>query len=114
MKINAVAQDANPLTLAAARAEFDADVTYLDTATFGLPPRPSWVALCCPALGMPMRAALGMLMWGRWEAPPRLCAAGLCRCGAGGCGRGAAGYPSVTSVTAERAAVSSTMALPAA
>ncbi len=45
MKINAVAQDANPLTLAAARAEFDADVTYLDTATFGLPPRPSWVAL---------------------------------------------------------------------
>ncbi len=31
--------------MVAARAEFDADVTYLDTAAFGLPPRRSWVAL---------------------------------------------------------------------
>jgi selenocysteine lyase/cysteine desulfurase len=31
--------------LAAARAEFDADVTYLNTATVGLPPRRSWTAL---------------------------------------------------------------------
>ncbi len=31
--------------LAAARAEFDAEVTYLNTATLGLPPRRSWVAL---------------------------------------------------------------------
>ena len=42
MKIDADAQDASPVTPAAARAEFDADVTYLDTATFGLPPRRSW------------------------------------------------------------------------
>ena len=42
MTIDAGAQDASPVTLAAARAEFDADVTYLDTATFGLPPRRSW------------------------------------------------------------------------
>jgi kynureninase len=45
MTIDARAQDASPVTLAAARAEFDADVTYLDTATFGLPPRRSWAAL---------------------------------------------------------------------
>ena len=45
MKIDADAQDPSPVTLAAARAEFDADVTYLDTASFGLPPRRSWVAL---------------------------------------------------------------------
>ena len=32
-------------SLAAARAEFDAEVSYLDTATLGLPPRRSWVAL---------------------------------------------------------------------
>ncbi len=38
MKIDADAQDASPVTPAAARAEFDAGVTYLDTATFGLPP----------------------------------------------------------------------------
>src|SRR5215470_11051029 len=38
-------QDASPVTLAAARAEFDADVTYLDTVTFGLPPRRSWAAI---------------------------------------------------------------------
>jgi len=38
MTIDADAQDASPVTLAAARAEFDAEVTYLDTATFGLPP----------------------------------------------------------------------------
>jgi kynureninase len=44
MNIDAVAEE-SPVTLAAARAEFDADVTYLDTATFGLPPRRSWVAL---------------------------------------------------------------------
>jgi selenocysteine lyase/cysteine desulfurase len=31
--------------LAAARAEFDADVAYLNTATFGLPPRRSWMAM---------------------------------------------------------------------
>lgn len=31
--------------LAAARTEFDAEVTYLNTATFGLPPRRSWQAL---------------------------------------------------------------------
>jgi selenocysteine lyase/cysteine desulfurase len=45
MKIDAVGQDESPVTLAAARAEFDADVTYLDTASFGLPPRRSWMAL---------------------------------------------------------------------
>ena len=45
MTIDADAQDASPVTLAAARAEFDADVTYLDTATFGLPPWRSWAAL---------------------------------------------------------------------
>jgi hypothetical protein len=45
MTIDAGAQHASPVTLAAARAEFDADVTYLDTATFGLPPRRSWAAL---------------------------------------------------------------------
>jgi kynureninase len=45
MTVDADAQDASPVTLAAARAEFDADVTYLDTATFGLPPRRSWAAL---------------------------------------------------------------------
>jgi len=45
MTIDAGAQDASPVTLAGARAEFDAEVTYLDTATFGLPPRRSWAAL---------------------------------------------------------------------
>ena len=45
MTIDADAQDTSPVTLAAARAEFDAAVTYLDTATFGLPPRRSWAAL---------------------------------------------------------------------
>ena len=45
MTIDADTQDASPVTLAAARAEFYADVTYLDTATFGLPPRRSWTAL---------------------------------------------------------------------
>jgi selenocysteine lyase/cysteine desulfurase len=45
MTIDADADDAIPVTLAAARAEFDADVTYLDTAAFGLPPRRSWTAL---------------------------------------------------------------------
>ena len=45
MKIDAIAEDVNPPTLAAARAEFDADLTYLDTAAFGLPPRRSWMAL---------------------------------------------------------------------
>jgi len=38
MTIDAGAQDASPVTLAAARAEFDVGLTYLDTATFGLPP----------------------------------------------------------------------------
>jgi hypothetical protein len=33
MTIDADAQDASPVTQATARAEFDADVTYLDTAT---------------------------------------------------------------------------------
>jgi hypothetical protein len=37
--------EAAPGRLAAARAEFDAEVTYLNTATFGLPPRRSWLAL---------------------------------------------------------------------
>ena len=37
--------EAGPVKLAAARAEFDAEVTYLNTATFGLPPRRSWLAL---------------------------------------------------------------------
>jgi hypothetical protein len=41
MTIDAVAQDASPVTLAAARAESDADVTDLGTATFGLPPQRS-------------------------------------------------------------------------
>ena len=45
MKIDADAQDASPVTMAAARAEFAADVIYLDTAAFGLPPRRSWAAL---------------------------------------------------------------------
>ena len=44
MKIDAIAEHVSPLTLAAARAEFDADLTYLDTAAFGLPPRRSWMA----------------------------------------------------------------------
>jgi hypothetical protein len=44
MKIDAVAQDESTVILAAARAEFDAEVTYLDTASFGLPPRRSWMA----------------------------------------------------------------------
>jgi selenocysteine lyase/cysteine desulfurase len=39
------AEAAATLTPAAARAEFDASVTYLDTATMGLPPRRSWLAL---------------------------------------------------------------------
>jgi selenocysteine lyase/cysteine desulfurase len=37
--------EAGPVKLGAARAEFDAEVTYLNTATFGLPPRRSWLAL---------------------------------------------------------------------
>jgi hypothetical protein len=45
MKIKAGAQDASPVTSAAAPAEFDAEPTYLDTATFGLPPPHSWAAL---------------------------------------------------------------------
>ena len=45
MKIKADARDASPVILAAARAEFDADVTYRDTATCGLPPRRSGAAL---------------------------------------------------------------------
>jgi hypothetical protein len=45
MTVQAGAQDTSPVTLAAAQAEFGADVTYLDTATFGLPPRRSWMAL---------------------------------------------------------------------
>lgn len=45
MKIDAIAEDVSPLTLTAARAEFDADLTYLDTAAFGLPPRRSWMTL---------------------------------------------------------------------
>lgn len=36
---------AGMVTPAAVRAEFDAEVTYLDTATMGLPPRRSWLAL---------------------------------------------------------------------
>ncbi|MBV9847330.1 MAG: aminotransferase class V-fold PLP-dependent enzyme [Kutzneria sp.] len=43
------ASGSSPLTatqlVAAARTEFDADVTYLDSATMGLPPRRSWHAL---------------------------------------------------------------------
>ena len=42
MKIDTDAEDPSPVALAAARAEFDDDVTYLDTATFGPPPRRSW------------------------------------------------------------------------
>ena len=45
MKIDATEEDVGPLTPAAARAEFDADLTYLDTAAVGLPPRRSWMAL---------------------------------------------------------------------
>jgi hypothetical protein len=48
MKIDADTQDASPVTLAAARAEFDDDVTYLDTAAFDLPlaaARSSYAAL---------------------------------------------------------------------
>lgn len=36
---------ADPNFLAAAQAEFDAEVAYLNTATMGLPPRRSWTAL---------------------------------------------------------------------
>lgn len=45
MRINAAGLDASPVTVAEAQAEFDAGLTYLDTAAFGLPPRRSWVAL---------------------------------------------------------------------
>jgi kynureninase len=45
MTIRADALDASPVILAAARAEFDAHVTYLETATIGLPPRRSSAAL---------------------------------------------------------------------
>ncbi len=55
MTIDANAQDASPVTLAAARAEFDADVTYLDTATFGLPPRRSWRGASAGARAMAAR-----------------------------------------------------------
>ncbi|HEY8302180.1 MAG TPA: aminotransferase class V-fold PLP-dependent enzyme [Jatrophihabitans sp.] len=37
--------DINAAAFAAAHAEFDAEVDYLDTATMGLPPRRSWTAL---------------------------------------------------------------------
>jgi len=33
---------------------------------------------CCPALKMPMKAALVLPMWGCGKAPPRWCGAGLC------------------------------------
>ena len=45
MKVDTVVEDTSPVSLAAVRAEFDASVTYLDAATFGLPPRCRWVAL---------------------------------------------------------------------
>jgi hypothetical protein len=62
VRIDAVAQDESPVTLAAARAEFDADVTYLDNASFGLPPRRSWMALSAGAGAVP----------GRYRRPGRL------------------------------------------
>ncbi len=52
MTIDADAQDASPITLAAARAEFDAAVTYLDTTTCRLPQpgphTPTWPAWIHP------------------------------------------------------------------
>ena len=59
MTIDADAQDASPATLAAARAEFDADATYLDTATFGLPPRCSPVLIRPPGRRGSSVAAVG-------------------------------------------------------
>jgi len=44
-KLHGLDDAANAARLAAARAQFDAEVTYLNTATLGLPPRCSWVAL---------------------------------------------------------------------
>ena len=82
MTIDADAQDASRLTLAAARAEFDADVTYLDTATFGLPPRRSWAALqqalaqwragtadAVPMTCRSLRLGPHMLTWPTWIHP---------------------------------------------
>jgi hypothetical protein len=71
-------------------------------------------AWCCASLKMPMKAALAVPMWGCVKAPRPGWLRGLGGDGAGGCGRGAGGYVSVTSVTAARAACSSTMALPVA
>jgi hypothetical protein len=62
---------------------------------------------CCPSLKIQMKAAFKMPMWGCVKAPLPGWRRGL---GGGGAG----GYVSVTSVMAERAACSSTMALPAA
>ena len=72
------------------------------------------VAACCASLKMPMKAALTVPMWGCVKAPRPGWLRGFGGGGAGGCGRGAGGYVSVTSVTAARAACSSTMAFPAA
>jgi len=74
---------------------------------------PDLRAACCASLKMPMKAALTVPMWGCVEAPQPGWLRGLGGDGAGGCGRGA-GYVSVTSVTAARAACSSTMAFPVA
>jgi hypothetical protein len=89
------------------RAMTEAAATALQLAASGE------ITPCCASLRMPMKAALGLPMSRAFESPAAGWAAGLRRRGAGGGGRGA-GYVSVTSVTAERAACSSTMALPAA
>jgi hypothetical protein len=64
---------------------------------------------CCASLKMPMKAALVVPMWGCSKAPqPAGCGALV------GVVPVVVGEVPVTSVTAERAAASSTMALPAA
>ncbi len=60
MTIDADAQGASPVTRAAARAESGADVTYLDTATLGLPTRRSWAALQLTAVNRGSK---------RWRCP---------------------------------------------
>jgi kynureninase len=66
---------AGSVTPAAARAEFDAELTYLDTATMGLPPRRSWRAL---------QQALAEWRAGRWACPhPRWPSEARCQCSPG-------------------------------
>ena len=77
----------------------DARIRYRLGSPVPLRPGP-----CCPALKMPMKAALAVPMWGCGKAPLPGWLRGLGGGGAGGCGRGAGGQVSVTSVMAARAA----------